>query len=397
MIDKSRVRSEDSTDFSLVLGGPLYQLWLRSGLASPVLGLLQRRVLAFSVVTWVPPLVLCVLAGTVFGGVAVPFSHDIVTHARFLIALPLFILAETLVHQRIKPLVDLLITRDIIPLKERPRFHAAVASALRWRNSVGFEIILILITLTLGHFVWMQGTSLKASSWYGTSTPEGLQLTRAGFWYAWVSMPVFQFIFFRWYYRLFIWTRFLWQLSRIPLRLLPTHPDRAGGIGFLAVCVPAFGPILLAQGVVLAGLIGGKVFFEGGSLVSFKLDMLGIILFQTIIMLGPLCVFLPQLAKARRRAWGEYGTLATRYVEGFDAKWNRGSALKTEELLGSADIQSLADLTHSYDVIREMRLVPFGKEAFIQVIVLTLLPIAPLIVTIIPLDQLITKLLGIPF
>jgi hypothetical protein len=66
-------------------------------------------------------------------------------------------------------------------------------------------------------------------------------------------------------------------------------------------------------------------------------------------------------------------------------------------LLGSADIQSLADLGNSYEVVRGMRLVPFTKETVFQLGVLTLLPVLPLILTMISLEELLGRLLAIAF
>ena len=70
------------------------------------------------------------------------------------------------------------------------------------------------------------------------------------------------------------------------------------------------------------------------------------------LVFGPLLVFAPQLAQAKRTGLREYGTLAERYVREFDAKWLRGGAPAGEPLVGSADIQSLADLGNSFEVVR---------------------------------------------
>ena len=80
-------------------------------------------------------------------------------------------------------------------------------------------------------------------------------LTAAGYWYAFVSLPIFRFILYRWYYRLFIWYRFLWQVRGMPLHFNLYHPDRVGGLGFLAASVQIFAPILVAQTMALAGII----------------------------------------------------------------------------------------------------------------------------------------------
>ena len=66
-----------------------------------------------------------------------------------------------------------------------------------------------------------------------------------------------------------------------------------------------------------------------------------------------------------------------------------------EPLVGSADIQSLADLANSFEVVNRMQPVPFGKETIILLVVATALPVLPLMLTMFPLDELIKRLLGI--
>jgi hypothetical protein len=108
-------------------------------------------------------------------------------------------------------------------------------------------------------------------------------------------------------------------------------------------------------------------------------------------------MFAPQLAEARRKGLREYGSLAERYVREFDIKWLRGGAPSGEKLVGSADIQSLGDLSNSYDVVRTMRYAPFSKEAILQLAAVTLVPIVPLLLTMMPLEALLRSLLGILF
>src|SRR6185369_14990346 len=117
----------------------------------------------------------------------------------------------------------------------------------------------------------------------------------------------FQFILLRWYFRLFIWTRFLWQVSRIELSLVPTHPDRVGGLGFLTRSVYAFIPIAVAHGALLAGLISNRIFFVGATLLEFKSQIAVLVVFMMGVVFGPLLVFAPQLAQAKRSGDREYG------------------------------------------------------------------------------------------
>jgi hypothetical protein len=115
------------------------------------------------------------------------------------------------------------------------------------------------------------------------------------------------------------------------------------------------------------------------------------------LVLGPLLLFAPQLAEAKRVGLREFGTLAQRYVRDFDAKWLRGGAPADEPFVGSADIQSLADLGNSFEVVRSMRVAPVTRQAVVQVVAATLLPIVPLALTMMPLEELLKKLLGILF
>ena len=391
-----KTQPSDNNEFSLMLGGPLYQLYLRTGMAGPPLTLLPRRLFFFPLLTWIPPFLFSLHDGTLIHGVEVPFLHDITVHARFLVALPLLLFAELFAHQIMKPIADQFIARGLIAPDDQPRYKSIMASAMRLRNSALIEILLLILCFTAGHQLWLSVSSIK-TTWYSMPGPNGPQLTPAGLWYGWISMPVFQFIFFRWLYRILIWIRFLWQISRLKLRLLVTHPDRAGGLGFLDASVAAFSPIVMAQGAVIAGLMAGRIFFEGATLASFKMEVVSLVLFQLLIVLGPLCIFFKQLSEARRKGLRKYGELATHYMEAFDRKWTAGQAGVGDKILGSGDIQSLADMGNSFRTAAEMRSFPFGQKEILQVVVATLLPICPLILTVVPLEQLISKLLGIPF
>jgi pimeloyl-ACP methyl ester carboxylesterase len=145
--------------------------------------------------------------------------------------------------------------------------------------------------------------------------------------------------------RFFIWYRFLWDVSRIKLNLIATHPDRAGGLAFVGSSAYAFGPILFAQGAMLAGVIASRVLYRGENLLAFKLQAFGFVALFVFAILAPLLMFTPQMARAKRKGLAEYGLLSQRYVENFEQKWVGGEP--SEELLGAADIQSLADLGNS--------------------------------------------------
>ena len=311
-------------------------------------------------------------------------------------ALPLLILAEKIVHERLRPAVRLFVEKGIVRPEDRPRFDAIVSSTMRWRNSVVLELGLLVFVFTGGHSSGPKSSLLHGETWFVRPTGSGPGLSRAGLWYAWISMPVFQFILLRWWYRLVLWCRFLFLVSRLDLDLSPSNPDRAGGLGFLGTSTAAFAPFLVAQSALVSAMVASRILQQGAQLQDFKLELGGSLAFALLQALGPLMVFAPNLLAAKRRGLREYGLLADRYVKEFDRKWIHGGAAQDEPLVGSADIQSLADLDGSFDVVRGMRPFPFGKETVLQLIVTVVLPGLPLVLTVIPLEELVKRLLGIP-
>ena len=387
---------EESNDFSLVLGGPVFQFFRKSHLAGDGLELVHRRLLILTLVAWLPLLLLSALGPSIGSLGRLSFLHDIEVHVRFLIALPVLIAAELLVHSRIRPVVRRFVERRLVLPQDLARFHSAIESAVRLRNSIRVEVGILLFVYTFGLWFWHSRVAVISPTWY--AMPGGRwHLTRAGLWYVFVSIPILQFILLRWYVRFFIWFRFLWHVSRIELKLVATHPDRCAGLAFLGESAYAFGPILFAQGAMLAGLIASRILYRGESLLSFKVQIVGFVIFFVLAILGPLLMFTPRLAEAKRKGLADYGLLAQRYVDNFHQKWVLSAETPSEELLGTGDIQSLADLGNSYAVVREMRPVPFRLDDIGRLAAATAAPLLPLLLTVFSPQELAMRVIKILF
>jgi hypothetical protein len=385
-------------DLSVMLGGPLYQLYRRTHVSGAGLELLHRRVIVLTLLAWLPLLPLSLVDGFAWSGVKVPFLLDVSTHARLLIALPLLVFAELVVHQRMPGVVRQFVDRGIVGDSARPQFEAAIASAMRLRNSIIAEILLLLFVYAIGiGVIWRQDIALPVSTWYRQLDGAVPHVTRAGLWNGLVSVPVFQFLLFRWYFRLGVWAWFLWQVSRIELTLSPLHPDRNAGLGFLSGMPRAFAPLVLAHGTLLAGMFADAIFFTGASLAQYKIELIAVLAIVLLLVVGPLLVFMPVLARAKRTGTREYGMFAQHYVDDFKRKWLHGQAPAGEPALGSADIQSLADLGNSYEVVKEIRLIPVSRSTLLYLVVMTLIPIAPLLLTMISFDELLERLVKLVF
>jgi hypothetical protein len=390
---KSQTPVADLPDFSLVLGGPLYQLWRRLFLAGPALELVARRMIGIPSVAWLPLLLLTAYEGFAIGhAVRVPFLYDLEVHARYLVAIPILLMAEIVVHQRIRVVVRQFVDTGIVASETLPAFRAAIAGAMRLRNSLAVEITMVVFVFGFGWTIWQGGSGLTGSTWYAIVDGASYHLTGAGQWYVHVSIPIFQFLIFRWYFRLVVWFLFLRRVSRLPLRVMPTHPDRAGGLGFLGLGAHAFVLVILAQSVALSAGLGSRMLFHGRTLLSFQYEIVAFVILQLLLVLGPPSVFMKTLLDLKRRGRREYGVLAARYTSEFHEKWIEGAAPAGEPLLGSSDIQSLADLANSYTVVGEMKPVPFGRDTIVQVAGAAIIPLVPLVLSIVPADEILKKL-----
>jgi hypothetical protein len=146
----------------------------------------------------------------------------------------------------------------------------------------------------------------------------------------------------------------------------------------------------------MSGVVADRVLYRGESLRSFRFEIAGLIVFLVVVVLAPLLMFSMRMARARRKGLADYGLFAQRYVETFDKKWVRGS-YPSDELLGSGDIQSLADLGNSYQIVREMRTVPFGLQDISRIAIATAVPLSPLLLTVFSFEELMIRLFKVVF
>jgi hypothetical protein len=350
----------------------------------------RRRMLALVVIAWLPPALLSALTGRLVSG-PVPFLLDL-THLQFVTALPLLIGAEVLVHRRLRELVPEFVRRNLVAADERSRFDDLVVRAMHLRNSLVAEVALLLLAFTGGYWFWRTYASLRVATWYVVPVDGSMRLTEAGYWLAFVSLPISRFILLRWYFRLLIWYSFLWRVSRLRLRLNPLHADRAGGLGFLEESASTFAPVLVAQSICLATVLGDRIWHQGARLSDFQYEVVAFVVVLMLLALLPLTFFAVQLREAQLRGTRQYGRLATRYTNSFEEKWLAANASPSEPLLGTSDIQSLSDVASSYEVVRTMRLVPFGKTMAFRLAILIALPLGPLLFTIVRLDHVLAAL-----
>lgn len=376
---------------SVIEGGPLDRLQRRLGLMKLEAPLIVRRALVFSLVAWLPLLILSALQGTLLTNVKIPFLYDPSAHIRFLLSVPLLIVAEVVIGPRIVAATGHFITSGLISEDRYRDFDTAIVDAIRLRDSTLAEAIILAITY-FGAFVSIRFVSATVSNWHSLVTESGHPFTLAGYWYALVALPIFQFLVYRWLWRTFIWCRFLWRVSKLDLELVPTHPDQAGGLGFLGETHRLYGIFIFAYAATVSAVACREVLFDKVPVQTFKIPIASLIILMLLLFLGPLFMFAPILLRTRRKGLHEYSTLACKLGRLYDRKWVKGNPLG-ESLLSTPDNTSLANYSHDYELVDRMRVFPFEPRTALALALAGLIPMVPLLATAMPMEEIFKLLL----
>jgi hypothetical protein len=370
-----------------MIGGPLHRLGALLRLVNVETGHSVHLGIAIAAILWLALTALAFIEGiqdrifslSVIGG-----------HARILIAIPLLFLCESAINPHLRRFTDGLISGRVVsgPSEEAlrneiQRFNRRVRSPLA-------ELAIVLIAVAS---FWAPADAVLpgATGTEGASAPAELPL--AAQWYWIVCLPVFRFLIFRWAWRLVLWWIFLWRVSRLDLNLLATHPDRAAGLGYLSSVHGAFVSLIAAISFIIAAALAEDIVLTGVTLKELYPMIAAVLVADAALFVAPMYMFISNLRGARSRGLITYMDLASGYVNAFDRKWVHG-APRDEPLLGSPDIQSLADLSSSIAIIEETRIAPVSHALFIRFGLWALIPLSPLLLFEFPLDELAARALG---
>ncbi|MBI5632802.1 MAG: hypothetical protein HZA15_04925 [Nitrospirae bacterium] len=371
-------------DFSL-LGGPLHRLGSGLGLVREETNTVRLGV-ALGLSAWGVLLLLALMQGL---GHKVSSISIIGIHVRLLLAIPLFFLCETLVVPRMAEFVRNIVISGIVSQNAIPTLKSEIARVIRWKDSYLPEVICLLFAALLP----LLGTQLHLAGATATYDPSRAltEGSLASWWYWFICLPLFRFLMFRWLWRLGLWCWFLWRVSKIELNLVPTHPDSAAGLGYLEIVQTHFTSLVFALSAVQSaafaeGLASGTMAFE-----AIYPSLALILVLDALLFIGPLFIFSSRLWACRVKGLSEYMEFAASYVNGFDRKWLHADTAPTEPLLGTADLQSLADLGNSLGVVRNMRWVPLSTRLAMDLSMAALAPMLPLLLMKYPVAELTEK------
>jgi hypothetical protein len=378
---------EGLADFSL-LGGPLYRLGCRLGLVRD-----GTNTVALGLVLGVFPWVVLVALALFEGLRHVLFSVDAIgAHVRLLVAIPLLFVCEAFIDPRFAAFVEDIVRSQVVPATARPVLDFEIARIARWRDAWLPEACLLLAAALSALTAPQQNLFAYLPGHTGGSGPSVVgAATWTSQWYWLACMTLFRFLLLRWFWRLALWCFFLWRVSRLGLRLLPTHPDRAGGLGYLEVVHTEFTPLIFALSATQSASLAQEIASGRTDFDAIYPGVAFVLIADAVLFVGPLFIFARKLWKCRVKGVSDYNVLGERYVNAFETKWLGAGSAKEEPLLGTADIQSLADLSTSVDIVRDMRTVPISANMLIYLFVAALLPLLPLALFKYPITALLAK------
>jgi len=384
-----RIMKEDENiqEFSL-LGGPLQWLGCRLGLVRGGTNTFWLGV-ALGLLAWGVLVLLTLLLG--FGHKVFSFAV-IGVHVRLLVAIPLFFLCETWVVPLMAEFARGIVSSGLVPDAELPALQSDIRRVGRLKDSWLAEVLFLLAAFALPLIETIVDLPGKSGNWAPLLAQTGGRVGPILAWYMGFCLPLFRFLMFRWLWHLGLWWYFLWRVKKLDLHLIPTHPDSAGGLGYLEVVQEHFTPLAAAISAVFSasfaeGIFSGTMAFE----TLYRLIPM-VLLLNAVLFLGPLFLFSAKLWICRITGWSEYMRMASRYVNNFDRKWIRGENASGESLLGTPDMQSLADLTNSVNVVRNMRIIPAGQRLMVQLAASAILPLLPLAFLKYPVADLAARL-----
>jgi hypothetical protein len=386
----------EATEYFPFEGGPphRFQTWL--GLIRAGHPRVVRRAVLAIVVGWAPLVVLTALRGDfIRADAANSFALDFGAHARFLLAAPLLIFAESICLPRLAAIARQFTTAGLVADSDRGRYDHAVVSTQALMKSRVAELLTVILAYGLVAAIFMAQPPGQLPAWHG-SIIGGIPIASpAGWWGLLISLPILLMQLLGWLWRIWLWTRFLWLMGRLELKLIPSHPDHAGGLKFVASSLDGFLPLGLIIGVIAAGPVLNQVVHRGAPPLQFKFFIGAVVAFVVALLTGPLLVFARRLIGERHRGVFEYGALALKVGEQLEQKWLTPAQPADKASLAVPDFSATTDLYSIVSNVYAMLIVPLEIKSVVLLAGATLLPFLPLVLMVAPFDVIVRKIAGL--
>ena len=342
-----------------------------------------RRCLILLALAWFPMALLV----SCEPGAAPLFFHDITVQARFLVAMPLLVLADYIVLPRLRSVGLYFLESSLLPPSMRGPYEALANATRRRSASVATSFALaavvyaclIAMVLVLPPTVWAR--------WQRNE--DGGLFSLAGWWHLLVGLPILLGLILTWAWRWLLWLRLLFWLSRCGLVLEPSHPDRSAGLAFLAHSPRSFAPVALALAVVVAATLAHSLLLDGSTAIGHEATPLATALIVVIVLGSPPLLFVRVLLAARHLGEAAYGELCRKLGLVFAERWLSGAAKLDTSALEQPDFSAMVDLYGVSTNAFEMKLLLVDHPTLLSLALIAIVPFVPLWLAAVPFDTVV--------
>jgi hypothetical protein len=379
-------------DLSLVRDDLSFRIQRRLGLI-PASGMgTVRRALIFAAITWLPVAIWALLTGRAETGSAddMLLAHFGI-HARCLVAIPLLVFAEDLAQRSMPPFLRYFVKAGLVPTNEIPQFKALIASVVRLRNGV-LPWVLIFGAVVAWATAGAVFTRMEDMSWAHADN-DAESITFGGWWFVLVIRPIFTALILAWLWRACLLFILLLKLAKFPLLLVPTHPDRVGGLGFVERLAFMFSPVAFAISAVAAASFAHDIVYHGLRAMDIKGLLIATAVLITIAFLLPFVPLSLTLGKLKRQAILDYGSVVGHHGRLVHRRWIEGEEIGSPAILDAPELGPVADVQTMFDSVKHMRPFPISKLGLLAVAGPAALPMLYVLVMQLPLPAILAKVL----
>lgn len=380
--------SLEDLDLTLVSGGALYTRLVKMGIAKPGLTGVKIRIVFVIASTWLAIALLCLVQEYQTGR---PLLNAFITNfqesVKFLLVMPLLILAEVQIRPWVTHVIRYFVKSGLIPEDQLGEYFKLVERTQEKRDSLPMELIFVALAFSSSALGLSVAPHMDSLNWRFI---DG-HATYAELWFRYFAMPAFRFFGLVWFWRLFLWSYLLFKISRFQLRIVPTHPDGRGGLGFLAAGHNNFAILAFAMSCHISGVIGEEIIYHGHTFDQLKGTMMLTVIALTCLSTLPLLVFTPLLIDRKRLGLYQYGILAKHYVDRYQSKWVPDDEQTTASDTSNPDGKSDSDpkAHDNFKAVGSMQFTVFDKYSITAFALASAAPFLPWMLTIYKFDELL--------
>lgn len=379
-------------DFHAAHGGIFFELQRRLHLLHENALRTGKRALMFVALAWGGLLVL--VLPTYFSDKPMiwNFISDPGPSVRFIVGIAAFILSEKYIDAGLRTKLLQFNRAPLIAPSSQPKALSALNTALKRRDSGTAELICLLLAIAGAYAAYVNFKSFPATNWSVTVSGSTPMLTPAGWWCVCFSSPLFLFLMFRGLWRHVVWARLLRMIAALELRLTATHPDRKGGLAFLAEYPNAYVAFVFGLSSSIATVVAKHVWADGLSANALATVMIGWLLVVLVFFAYPLSAFTGPLSRLKRSTISVLSALATRQQRTVERKvigGNVAAPSKNETDYANGNPESLADY---YSSVCKISTVLLSRNSLMPVCASAILPFAIVGMTQLPFKEVFSVL-----